>query len=177
MEVLVGLCFAVTILYTQEFRATLTGRISDATGSAIANGKITATHTETNESAEATTGSNGDYNIPLLKPGPYSVKVEATGFKAAVRNRVDLFVGDQRTVDFTMEVGFVQESVTVTAAAPMLDEATATQAALSRISESRSCLSTAGIHLCWRPSLRAYSSTAIRNSSGLSITEIMELLG
>jgi len=117
----------MTAVNAQEFRATLTGRVSDASGSGVVNAKVTATNTQTNESAETTTGASGTYTIPLLRPGTYATKVETPGFKTAVRQNIELFVGDQRTLDFTLEVGAVQESVTVTSAAPLLDEASATR--------------------------------------------------
>ena len=57
----------------------------------------------------------------------YSVRVESTGFKSAVRDRIELFVGDRKTADFTLEVGAMQETLTVSAAPPMLEETTATR--------------------------------------------------
>src|SRR5689334_6207727 len=71
--------------FAQEFRATLNGRVTDATGSGVPDAKVTATNVQTNEAASATTGGDGDYTIPFLKPGVYNVRAEVTGFKSAVQ--------------------------------------------------------------------------------------------
>lgn len=123
----VALAFLSSLVFAQEFRATLTGRVTDATGAGVPGAKVTSQNLATNESANVTTGADGDYTIPLLQPGNYRIQAEANGFKTSVRERIELFVGDRRTVDFSLEVGQTQESVTVTAAAPLLDEATATR--------------------------------------------------
>ncbi|HYZ83170.1 MAG TPA: TonB-dependent receptor [Bryobacteraceae bacterium] len=109
----------------QEFRATVTGRVLDATGAGVAGAKITATNNQTNVTAEATTTEAGDYTIPFLTPGTYTVRVEAPGFKSSLREKIELFVNDRKSVDFSLEIGNVQETVTITADAPMLDETTA----------------------------------------------------
>ena len=114
----------------QEFRATLNGRVTDPTGAGVAGAKVTATSASTNETASADTSGTGDYNIPLLKPGNYSVRVEASGFKSAVRDNIELFVGDKKTADISLEVGAMQETLTITAAPPMLEETTATRGAV-----------------------------------------------
>ena len=125
LATIAGLLF--TISFAQEFRASVTGQVTDASGAGVANAKVTATNTETTEATTAETGADGNYTIPFLKPGPYTVRVEAPNFKTAVRENVTLFVSDKKTVDFSLEVGGVQESVTVSAAPPMLDEATASR--------------------------------------------------
>jgi hypothetical protein len=125
---LAGLTLILCLVsFAQEFRATLTGRVTDPTGAGVATAKVVARNAETNEQLDATTGAEGDYTIPLLKPGTYVVNVEAPGFKIAVRENIQLFVSDRRTLDFTLDVGTAQESVTVTDAPPMLDEASATR--------------------------------------------------
>lgn len=114
-------------MFAQEFRATVTGRVADATGAAVPGAKVSAVNTQTNETAETNTGAEGDYTIPFLKPGAYTLKAESAGFKTTVRESIELFVNDKKAVNFEMEVGAVQESVTVTDAPPMLETATATR--------------------------------------------------
>ncbi len=111
----------------QEFRASITGRVTDPSGAGAPNAKVTATNVETNEQSTAATGAEGDYTIPFLKPGTYKISAEAAGFKTAVRDNIQLFVNTKTTVDFGLDVGQVQETVNVTAAPPMLDESTATR--------------------------------------------------
>ncbi len=123
-------CASILGVHAQEFRATLNGRVTDPTGAAVIGAKVTATNTSTNETASSETLAEGDYTIPLLKPGTYSVRVEGQGFKSSVRDNITLFVGDRKTADFTLEVGAIQETLTVSAAPPMLEESTATRGAV-----------------------------------------------
>ena len=114
-------------LWAQEFRATLTGRLTDASGSGVPNSTVTAKNVQTNVETSATTGEDGNYTIPFLQPGNYTVAASATGFKRAVREDIVLQVGGNTTVNFELQVGDVAESVTVTEAAPLLEESTATR--------------------------------------------------
>src|SRR4051794_38815435 len=118
---------ALVSLNAQEFRATLNGRITDPTGAGVVGATVTATNVNTNETASTATLAEGDYTVPLLKPGMYRVRVEAQGFKSSIRDNIELFVNDRKTVDFSLEVGQIQETLTVSAAPPLLEESTATR--------------------------------------------------
>ena len=72
----------------------------------------------TNEEQSQNTNELGDYTIPFLLPGNYSVRVEATGFRTAVRDLVELHTGDKLAVNFALEIGQVQDTLTVTGDAP-----------------------------------------------------------
>jgi hypothetical protein len=111
----------------QGFRATLTGRVTDVTGAAIPAAKVTARHVETNTELTATTSEEGIYTIPAVEPGTYTIAAESTGFKRTLRENLQIQVSETRSIDITMEIGDVTEQVTVTAAPPILDEATATR--------------------------------------------------
>src|SRR3954451_9704884 len=87
----------------QELRDTLNGRVTDPTGAGVAGARVTATNTSTNETASTETLAEGDYTIPLLKPGMYTGRVESTAFKAAVRDKIELFFGDRKTAVFALE--------------------------------------------------------------------------
>jgi hypothetical protein len=119
--------FLCRIAPAQDSRSTVTGRVSDASGAGVANAKVVAKNAQTNEQTTGTTAEEGNYTIPLLQPGKYNFSVEAAGFKTSLRENIELNVSDRRTLDFALEVGQAQESVTVTAAPPMLDEASATR--------------------------------------------------
>jgi Carboxypeptidase regulatory-like domain len=125
-------CFAAllvlfsSVLHAQEFRATITGRITDASGAVIAGAKIEATNQATNEVASTVSDSSGIYTIPLLQPGTYTVTANATGFKSYVHANIALNTGDRTGVDIQMEVGEVQQTVTVSAETPPIDTQTAT---------------------------------------------------
>ncbi|MFN0086480.1 MAG: carboxypeptidase regulatory-like domain-containing protein [Blastocatellia bacterium] len=108
--------------FGQEFRATVSGRVTDPNGASVANAAVTARNLATNEAATVTTNSEGVYTIPFLKPGVYTLTVEASGFKKYVRDRQDLQVGQTATINLSLEVGATSETVTITAEAPLLEE-------------------------------------------------------
>jgi Carboxypeptidase regulatory-like domain/TonB dependent receptor len=109
----------------QDFRATITGRITDTNKAAIPNAQVTVKNTDTNETATATTNNDGNYRVPLLRPGLYSVSLEAIGFKKAVRENVELVINQVATIDVALEPGSLSEQVTVQGEAPLLESATA----------------------------------------------------
>lgn len=117
----VTLLLLVPALEAQEFRAGLTGRVTDATQAAVANVVVQARNVETNETHSATSDAAGLYTIPLLRPGNYTLSAEAPGFKKFNRENVILQVGQQATVHIALEVGAITEQVTVTAETPLLD--------------------------------------------------------
>jgi hypothetical protein len=82
---------------------------------------VTITNVDTNVSATLTTNSTGYYQAPLLLPGNYRVSAELQGFKTSVRSGVILSVAQQATVDLTLGVGAVSETVTVSGEAPILE--------------------------------------------------------
>ncbi len=114
------------ILRAQEFRATITGRVTDASGAVIAGAKVEATNQATNQVANTISDTAGVYTIPLLQPGTYTVSASATGFKNYVRANIVLNTGDRTGIDIQMEVGEVQQTVTVSAETPPIDTQTAT---------------------------------------------------
>jgi hypothetical protein len=104
----------------QEFRGTILGRIADPTGAFVPAARITITQEETGVSVRAESNEEGNYNVPFLLPGRYTVAVEAAGFRSIARPGIVLQVNDKLTLDFTMELGPVAESLTVTAETPLL---------------------------------------------------------
>ena len=105
----------------QEFRGSITGRVVDNSGAAVANANVTITNTATNVSSSTTTNANGDYTALYLIPGSYNVTVEAAGFKKSTRQNVEIRVGDKLQLDLQLEVGNVSETVNVNADAPLLE--------------------------------------------------------
>ena len=111
--------------FSQEFRATVNGRVTDPSKAVIPNATVTVRNTQTNETATVATNSEGNYTVPFLKPGIYSLTVEAAGFKKHQRDRQELQVSQTATIDFELEVGTTSESITVTAEAALLEESKA----------------------------------------------------
>ena len=112
------------LVWTQEFRSTLSGRVTDPTGAAIPGAKITALSTETGARAETTTGAEGEYTLPFLAPGAFRITAETQGFKRYTQEGVQIGTNTRVTVDIKLEVGSQSESVTISSDAPLLTTAT-----------------------------------------------------
>jgi hypothetical protein len=110
---LVFLLAAALYAFGQE--ATLVGTVMDPSGAALPNATITITNVETGQARTLSSNSEGQYVVPELKIGLYTVRAEAKGFKVAERKDLKLQVGDRARVDFSMQVGTAQETVTVEA--------------------------------------------------------------
>src|SRR6266576_1433576 len=95
--------------------ATIVGTVTDPSGSVIANAKITVANLETGLTRSITTNDSGQYVLPDLHIGHYDVKAEASGFKVAEQKGLVLNVGDRTRLDFQMQLGASQETVTVEA--------------------------------------------------------------
>ncbi|MGH8247777.1 MAG: carboxypeptidase-like regulatory domain-containing protein, partial [Gammaproteobacteria bacterium] len=130
IAVLCSTLLAGPFIYGQEFRATLTGRVLDPAGAPVAHAKVRVTSAGTNEVREAITDSQGNYLVPLLNPGIYSVKAEAEGFKTAVQNGLELTVNQTATLDLQLQLGSMATQVTVTAETPLLEDANADRGGL-----------------------------------------------
>ena len=108
----------------QESRGAILGRITDATNAVVAGAKVQAVNLATNTGGSTVTNQEGNYEIPFLIPGTYRVTVDIEGFKRLVKEPVPLSVDDRLALDFTLELGDVSQTVTVTAEAPMLEAST-----------------------------------------------------
>jgi Carboxypeptidase regulatory-like domain/TonB dependent receptor-like, beta-barrel len=104
----------------QAGRAELTGEVRDAAGAVVPGCRVTATEVSTNQAATATTGPQGVFTIPYLRPGTYRIGAAAAGFRPAVRDGVQLATGERVRIDFALEIGTFREATTVTADAPLL---------------------------------------------------------
>jgi Carboxypeptidase regulatory-like domain len=110
-------------LVAQEFRATVKGLVTDTSGAGIPSAKVAARNTATNEDMATVANGQGQYTLPLLRPGMYELSAEVPGFKKFVRENITLDVGQTATIDIELEVGNLNEQVTVTTEAPLLDTA------------------------------------------------------
>ena len=108
----------------QEARGTLLGRVTDSTGAVIVGAKVEGLNTATGVHASASTNESGDYLLPYLNPGPYTISVTAPGFKMFKRTEINLRMDDHITVDAAMQLGSASESVEVVASASLVDTST-----------------------------------------------------
>ena len=109
------------ISYAQDFRATITGHVADATGAAVPRVSVQILNVATNEVAAAVSDAQGVYTAPFLQPGTYRITVEAAGFKKLIQNNVVLNVGQTAGIDLKLEVGQTSDSVTISADSAVLD--------------------------------------------------------
>jgi hypothetical protein len=114
-------CLVAGSARAQEFRATVTGRVTDPGGLAVPGATVSAVNTQTAEVATGFTTADGAYTIPFLKPGVYSVSAELTGFKKVTQANVQLEVGQTSAVNFQLQLGTLAEEVTVTGESPVLE--------------------------------------------------------
>jgi len=107
-------------VYGQAVTGSLLGTVTDSSGGAVANAKVTITEMRTGISRNTETNASGNFAFPTLEPGTYRVSVERMGFRTAVKQGVDLLVNTTVRADLILQPGAVTETITVTAEAPML---------------------------------------------------------
>ena len=121
--VIAGLALASGLVFGQEFSATMSGVVHDASGGLVPGVSVTAKHTESGLTRTAITNETGSYRLPSLPVGAYEVTAELSGFKQQVRRGVNLVVTQEAVVNFTLEVGDINDNVTVTEDAPLVNDA------------------------------------------------------
>jgi hypothetical protein len=104
----------------------VSGLVTDQSGSVIAGATITATNPQTSLTRQTVSNSSGNYNLPDLPPGFYNVRAEGKGFQSEVKNGLELQVQQDARIDFQLRVGAVTDTVEVTAGAPLLNTENAT---------------------------------------------------
>lgn len=105
----------------QDFRGAIAGRVLDQSGAALPGVVVTATNIATNVPTATTSNNEGSYTILYLTPGRYIVSAELSGFKKLNRENIEIRVGDRLTLDLSLDVGQMEEIVSVTAESPLLE--------------------------------------------------------
>src|SRR2546423_8249689 len=101
--------------------STFNGRVRDQGDAVLPGVTVTATNVSTGVTRTTVTNGEGLYYMPGLEPGIYDVKTELTGFSPAQRERVTLAVNATITLDFKMSIASLNETLTVTGEAPMIE--------------------------------------------------------
>jgi hypothetical protein len=109
----------------QAFSASLGGFVYDNTGAIVPEATVTLSNPEKGFTQTDATQPDGTYAFTLLRPGPYNLKVEKSGFQTYVQSGIVLDVGQTATQDVTLRLGTVSQEVTVTAGAEILNTQTA----------------------------------------------------
>src|SRR5215469_9321824 len=107
-----------------QVAASMNGRILDTSGAAIPEAMVTVLSDETGATRTVTADNSGKYEVLSLPVGRYEVSAEKVGFKKSVQKGITLVVGQQAVVDVTLEVGQVEQQVTVTAEVPLVNTTT-----------------------------------------------------
>jgi len=113
--------FQIVRAQSESGNAAIEGAVRDANGAGVSGAAISVRNVETGLTRTATSSGNGDYNVPVLPIGNYTVKIEAKGFGPAERTEVILRVGQATTVDFTLKPADINEQVNVTPDPEVLD--------------------------------------------------------
>jgi len=112
---------AATAALAQLPTATLLGVVKDSSGAVVAGATLTARNQETGQTRTTVSAANGDYRLQALPVGIYEVRAEQSGFRAEVRGGLTLTVGQEAVLNFSLELGAVEQTVSVTADAPLVN--------------------------------------------------------
>ena len=122
ISALVVLVFVVTCSSAHaQSTAELAGRVTDESGAVLPGVTVTATQTATGFMRTVVTDGNGAYVMPNLPTGPYRLDITLEGFRSFVQTGIVLQVGATPTINAQLQVGSLSESVSVEAAAPIVD--------------------------------------------------------
>ena len=113
--------------WSQSTQGGLHGAVTDASGAAVPNVKVTLTNQGTNEARSAVTNSDGFYDFSNVVPATYSVVAESPSFKKFERKNIIVGTQEYVSVDVRLEVGNVTESVLVTEQMPLVESSNASQ--------------------------------------------------
>ena len=109
-----------SVTFGQSERGSIVGTVTDEAGKAVPNVTVTVTNQANKTSQTLTTNAEGIYNVPFLTPGNYEVSATATGFSKTVVSDVVVNVASRESVNITLKVGQVTETVQVSDQAPLL---------------------------------------------------------
>jgi hypothetical protein len=124
-------------LAAQDARGTIVGRVTDVTSATIAGADVRATNIATGVASSAKANEAGNYALPYLVPGIYTVTSENVGFQKFIRENVQIRVGETVELNVQMKVGDVTETVDVRAETPLLSTA---EASLGQVVDERRVL-------------------------------------
>jgi len=114
------------VLLAADPTGSITGTVTDPSGAIVPKARITVRNEGTNATREAETNDDGDYTVALLPPAHYRVMVEKPNFRRSVRGDVILDVEQTARVDFSLQVGVLNEEVNVTDTPPLVQTDTST---------------------------------------------------
>ena len=123
--------------WAQISAGNIVGVVEDATGAVVPNAQVSARQTATGETRQTVSGATGEFNLPFLQIGPYTVTATANGFKTKTLSGMTLRVDQTINLRITLEIGAASETVEVTGAAPLVDSVTSS---LGQVIENKKIL-------------------------------------
>jgi hypothetical protein len=115
-----------SVLANAQFRASLRGTVTDPQGATVPDATVTLTNTSTNQKMETKSDANGIYQFNALGPAPYSLTAEHAGFQKKVLDYVQIIPEQLNALDLQLDVGEIQQTVTISCTMQTLDTETAT---------------------------------------------------
>ncbi len=112
--------------FAQLPTATILGVVKDSSGAVVPDVSLTAHHTETGQSRSAQSAADGSFRFSALAVGNYEIRVEHPGFQSIVRSGLTLTVSQEAVLNFTLQVGAIEQTVAVTAEAPLVNTTSGT---------------------------------------------------
>src|SRR5258708_23504548 len=122
------LFFFTCYLHAQYENGSVVGTIRDKSGAGIPNAVVTITNNATAVATKASTNAEGDYEVPSLHVGVYTISAASTGFTGAVANNITVSVGGRQRIDLTLNVGATETTVEVSDVALQLETETSERA-------------------------------------------------
>jgi hypothetical protein len=110
-----------SIAHAQLPTATLLGTVKDSSGGVVPGATITAHNVDTGQLRTTVAGDDGSYRLPALPVGNYQVRAELSGFQTVLRSGLHLTVSQEAVINFTLAIGGVEQTVSVTAEAPLVN--------------------------------------------------------
>jgi len=120
---------ATSVASAQTFTGGLRGVVKDS-GGIVPGVTVTLINDDNGQARESVSNETGAYNFAAVPPGNYSVKAALTGFKTWEQKGVRIGAQQFVTIDITLDVGQLQETITVTGAAPLIDTSSASTGAV-----------------------------------------------
>ena len=121
--------------YAQVDTGTILGTVSDSTGARISGATVTLTNEGTNAALSTTTGDDGGYKFTPVRIGKYKIAVSQQGFQTTTQTSINVNVGENVVVDFSLKPGSISETVEVTSTVPVLQSQ---DASVGQVIDSRS---------------------------------------
>ncbi len=135
--ILVLIALGAGLVFAQASTASMTGTVRDASGAIVPGAAISAKHVDTGLTRTAQSDAAGNYTLVSIPVGEYEVTAERMGFRREIRRGINLAVAQEALVDMTLQVGSIEQAVTVTGEAPLVNTTLASTSGLITESHGR----------------------------------------